>query len=469
MRIYTTAPGLRIISKIPQQLNAPQDKFSCINTNARWIYDKSNVYKQIDNWEQNIPWIKPFYAVKSNPSHHLIEDILSHPFKVGLDVASLAEIDLALKNTTPCNTIYTNPHTINHELEKYKTKLINIKVVDSVGELKKMLHMKHLPQILIRINGGNTRGDTNFDTKFGATKEETDQLLEFAKQNDIPIRGISFHIGSGGTYNRKDAYMNAYENAIPYLEYIASQSHAQTHHQSHAQTHHQSHAHQNSRPILNFGGGLLHNTNLKEVLGWTKTLPYQMIAEPGRYIAEPSHHLFSQVIAVTRRGVYLDNGIYHELNCYQRDHWKFPDITHYISQCPAATTSTITTMSNTATTILTTTTKTIPRPTIVKSKRTTRVFGPTCDSGDVIHECSLPVDIQTGDWFLLPNMGAYTNAGMIEFNGIEGASSYAPIHLAPTCTDPDPFPYSHTRTRPPVQATINRQTTPDPDTNQLTI
>jgi ornithine decarboxylase len=459
MRIYTTAPGLRIISKIPQHLNAPQDRFSCINTNSRWIYDKSNVYKQIDNWAQNIPWIKPFYAVKANPSQHLIEDILSHPFKLGLDVASLAEIELALKNTSPCNTIYTNPHTINHELDKYKTKPINIKVVDSIGELKKMLHMKHMPQILIRINGGNTRGDTNFDTKFGATKEETDQLLEYAKQNDIPIRGISFHIGSGGTYNRKEAYMNAYANAIPYLEYIAS-------HQTNAQTHAQT-----PRPILNFGGGLLHNTNLKEVLGWTKTLPYQMIAEPGRYIAEPSHHLFSQVIAVTRRGVYLDNGIYHELNCYQRDHWKFPDITHYVSQCPPATTSTIMTMSNIATTILTTTTKTIPRPTIVKSKRATRVFGPTCDSGDVIHECSLPVDIQEGDWFLLPNMGAYTNAGMIEFNGIEGASSYAPIHLS-TTTGPDPFPYSRNRSRPlaHVQVQVPAHTPKlATDPNQLTI
>jgi diaminopimelate decarboxylase len=37
----------------------------------------------------------------------------------------------------------------------------------------------------------------------------------------------------------------------------------------------------------------------------------------------------------------------------------------------------------------------------------------------------LPVDIDVGDWILLPNMGAYTNAGMVEFNGIRGASSIA--------------------------------------------
>ena len=51
------------------------------------------------------------------------------------------------------------------------------------------------------------------------------------------------------------------------------------------------------------------------------------------------------------------------------------------------------------------------------------VFGPTCDSFDTIGEQLLPNDIKVGDWIFLPNMGAYTNAGMVEFNGIRGASN----------------------------------------------
>ena len=60
----------------------------------------------------------------------------------------------------------------------------------------------------------------------------------------------------------------------------------------------------------------------------------------------------------------------------------------------------------------------------VQIHKFTNVFGPTCDSGDKIDECFLPNNIQVGDWIILPNMGAYTNAGMIEFNGIKGASSF---------------------------------------------
>lgn len=389
MRIYTTPPGLRIISKLTTLLKTEQ--FSCIKTNTRWIYDKTNVYNQLDKWSQNIPWIKPFYAVKSNPSQHLIKDIVSHPYKVGLDVASLAEIELAQQNTSTCNTIYTNPHTMNHAVDKYKTMPMNIKVIDSIGELKKMSHMNPLPKILIRINGGNTRGDTNFDTKFGANHEETIQILAYAKKNQLPICGVSFHIGSGGTYNRREAYMNAYQTAAPYLETLAV-----------------------PMPILNFGGGMLPNTDLKDVLGWTSRLPYQLIAEPGRYISGPSHHLLTQVIAVTRRGIYLDNGVYHELNCYTRDHWHFPELTMCADINPS--------IGNTCS-------YQSFHSTVVDATYTTKIFGPTCDSDDMIPDCRMPNHIEEGDWILLPNMGAYTTAGMVEFNGIEGASSVEPVHI----------------------------------------
>lgn len=408
MRIYTTSAGISVLSKIGKQLHphlhlhlhprvqvhTPHADTFSIKTNTRWIYDKPNMYKQLDKWKDNIPWIKPYYAVKSNPAPYLIQDIVSHPCKVGLDVASLAEIELADKYTHVGNTIYTNPHIINHEFSKYNNKIasLNIKVVDSMCELKKIAMLNHMPKILIRMNGRNTKGETNFDTKFGASEEETEELLEYAKKAKIEVCGISFHIGSGGTYNRKEAYMNAYEKALPYLNKITVEVLPEP-------------------TILNFGGGLLPDTDLEEVFGWTETLPYQMIAEPGRYISEPSHHLLTQVIAKTRRGVYLDNGIYHELNCYQRDHWKFPALTWEVTIPPEEP-------------------EEIMHKAEVESTHTTTLFGPTCDSGDTIKPVSLPTNMQAGDWILLPNMGAYTNAGKVDFNGIEGASSYAPWHLS---------------------------------------
>jgi len=375
MKIYTTSFGLLKLKKLNYIPN-----MKSIN---RWVYDKSAVNNQINRWYKEIPWIKAYYAVKANPAPYLVNDIITHSnHDVGLDVASLMEIDLALKYTDRNNIIYTNPHTINHELEQYKSKPINIKVIDSLCEIKKLNREETTSQFLIRLKCGNINslGNTNFDTKFGADREEVLEIIDFALQNNIKLKGFSFHIGSGGEYNRTDAYYNAYVRAVTYLEIIKKQI-------------------GNEIPIINFGGGLLYNTNLKQVLGWTENLPYLMIAEPGRYFAEPSHHLFIQVIAITNKGIFIDNGIYHELNCYKRDHWLFPKM----KECIDIVTNTTTNVYN---------------------NQTVNLFGPTCDSEDVLEQCSLPLDIKVGDWIFLPNMGAYTSAGMIEFNGIKGASSH---------------------------------------------
>lgn len=49
------------------------------------------------------------------------------------------------------------------------------------------------------------------------------------------------------------------------------------------------------------------------------------------------------------------------------------------------------------------------------------VFGPTCDSLDmIVKDYPMPL-IEVGDWLYFPNMGAYTTAAMTRFNGFSGA------------------------------------------------
>jgi ornithine decarboxylase len=226
-----------------------------------------------------------------------------------------------------------------------------------------------------------TSANCKFDLKFGANIEEAQKIIDKAIKNKYIIKGISFHIGSGGDFNRKDAYLQAYNYACPILKEIKALFCYE------------------KKPILNLGGGLLPTTDLKEALGWTKDLidDYEIIAEPGRYFAEPSFHLATQVICKNKRGVYLDNGIYHELNVYHRDHWDFPKLTHIIND----------------------------KKEIIKINdyEDQEVFGPTCDNFDTLNICNLPTDINIGDWIFFPNMGAYTNEGALEFNGIKMASS----------------------------------------------
>jgi len=356
------------------------------NSRDRWIYDKPAVIKQVDKWAEHIPWIKPYYAVKSNPLPYLLDDIVNHKvasspdFRVGLDVASAGETELALRYTDLSNTIFTNPHTVLCEYSD--DTQYQLKVVDSLCEIKILHSQQQKAPILVRINSGIQSANINFDTKFGASNDEVYEIIYYAKRHGLLIRGISFHIGSGGDFSRKIAYQKAYHNALPFLDIIQKNWPNKL----------------PMEPILNFGGGLLHDTDLGDALGWTKHLPFQMMAEPGRYFSEPSHHLVVQVIAVTPRGVFLDNGVYHELNAFHRDHWTMPKLEYVFDGTRGST---------------------------VAEYRKVKVFGPTCDSYDTIGEQELPININVGDKFLLPNMGAYTSAGTVNFNGILGAA-YTP-------------------------------------------
>lgn len=48
----------------------------------------------------------------------------------------------------------------------------------------------------------------------------------------------------------------------------------------------------------------------------------------------------------------------------------------------------------------------------------TRVFGPTCDSGDELPtDLELPVDIDVGDHIEFGSIGAYSMSGRTDFNG----------------------------------------------------
>jgi ornithine decarboxylase len=129
----------------------------------------------------------------------------------------------------------------------------------------------------------------------------------------------------------------------------------------------------------------------------------RFIAEPGRYFAATSHTLAITVISKrvlkqednrqhprrTSRNsrhynYYLADGVYGSFNNIQNDH-------------------------------------ATPKPHLVKPVHrpptSCTLFGPTCDSIDVIaRDVQLP-ELKIGDWVYFPEMGAYTMAAASSFNG----------------------------------------------------
>lgn len=63
---------------------------------------------------------------------------------------------------------------------------------------------------------------------------------------------------------------------------------------------------------------------------------------------------------------------------------------------------------------------------------TSTIWGPTCDSADVVYkDVALPL-LRNGDWLAFPNAGAYTVAGACDFNGI-AMTAPAKFYLFSAC------------------------------------
>ena len=134
----------------------------------------------------------------------------------------------------------------------------------------------------------------------------------------------------------------------------------------------------------------------------------QIIAEPGRYFAEASAALCCRVVGSRSRGLvsndnrreerqcWISDGVYGAFNAIVYDGW-------------------------------------LPHAVVVGgggvdgSDALTTVFGPTCDSLDVVFSrvADAP-SIRRGDWLLFPCCGAYTSAGACDFNGLP-ATAYAGV------------------------------------------
>ena len=87
-------------------------------------------------WHNELPNIKPYYAVKSLP----LENILKHlsASNVNFDCASRGEIESVLKYSSPQNIVYANPSKSMDDIQYANNNNVDNMVVDSLEEIKKM-------------------------------------------------------------------------------------------------------------------------------------------------------------------------------------------------------------------------------------------------------------------------------------------------------------------------------------------
>lgn len=71
------------------------------------LYNSQEVVRKVQNWRNSLPWIKMHYAIKSNPSLPILNDLQAEG--TGYDCASRAEIESVLEvGASRSDIVYSN-------------------------------------------------------------------------------------------------------------------------------------------------------------------------------------------------------------------------------------------------------------------------------------------------------------------------------------------------------------------------
>lgn len=397
---------------------------------AFFVADLSEIYRQHLRWLRALPRIVPFYAVKCNPDPTVLRLLAS--LGTGFDCASNGEIQSVLDlGVSPSRIIYANPCKAASFVRNAANNNVSLTTFDNVDELHKMKRFHPNCKLVVRILTDDSKSACQLGLKFGAPLDVVPRLLAKARELDLDVVGVSFHVGSG-CYD-PNSFADAVARARRAFDYGREAGYI--------------------FDLLDVGGGYDHDNfeTIADVLrpaideyfpdalfapggSAVEGKPHglRIIGEPGRYYVQKAFTLACNIIAkrdsrsetVEEDGdaaaaaeeakpaekddgatmmLYQNDGVYGAFNNIMFDHQtptpRVLTLDRKFVYSPYAATerhSDSTTMTNCS------------------------VWGPTCDSIDLITRTArLPRELQVGDWLVYEDMGAYTICASSTFNGLQ--------------------------------------------------
>lgn len=369
---------------------------------AFYVADLGDIVKKHIRWFKALPRVTPFYAVKCNDSKAIVKTLSI--LGAGFDCASKTEIQLVQSiGVQPERIIYANPCKQVSQIKYAASSGVEKMTFDSEVELMKVARNHPNAKLVLRIATDDSKAVCRLSVKFGATLKTSRLLLERAKELNVDIIGVSFHVGSGCT--DPQTFVQAVSDARFVFDMGAELGF--------------------NMHLLDIGGGFPGSEDVKlkfeEVTSvinpaLDKYFPVdsgvKIIAEPGRYYVASAFTLAVNIIAkkvmlAEQTGsddeddasndktlmYYVNDGVYGSFNCILYDHAHVKPILQ-------------------------------KKPKPDEKFYSSSLWGPTCDGLDrIVERCDLP-ELQVGDWMLFENMGAYTVAASSTFNGFQRPTLY---------------------------------------------
>ncbi|MEQ9226885.1 MAG: type III PLP-dependent enzyme [Parvibaculum sp.] len=314
------------------------------------------------------------YATKCNP-HPFVLGALSEAGIAHFDTASISEIAKVTELLPEAHCYFNHPVKGRGALEAAADVYgISDYVVDHRDELAKVIAIAGT-DITIEVRIATPKGKAVYDlsAKFGAPPDEAVALLKEAHARGCRT-AIAFHVGSQCL--DPDAFRIAMEMAMK----VADEAGVKL-------------------EYLDVGGGFpaLYKSNVPRLQNYFDTIAaareklgieVPLFAEPGRALVAEGCSVLTQVHLRKGDDLYINDGIYGCLSEI-RDGDLDPPVRALTKEGP-----------------------------VEGELRPFRIFGPTCDSLDVLKlPFYLPDGIREGDWIEFGLMGAYSIGMQTGFNG----------------------------------------------------
>lgn len=382
-----------------KQIESVDGDIAQTSEDSFFVADLGIIYRQHLRWRRALPRIEPFYAVKCNNDPRVLR--MMTKLGLGFDCASKNELTTVLNlGVDPSKIIYANPcKTPSHLRYTAEETEVKLMTFDNSDELRKFKKYSPHAKLLLRIMTDDSTSLCQLSVKFGASMAATKPLLELAKELELDVVGVAFHVGSGcadprtfteAVKNSRQVFNQAKEIGMPEMN------------------------------VLDVGGGFeseifepsaeVLNKALDEYFPETDGQnSLRIIAEPGRYYVASAFSLATHVIGrrwvdkeACRAMVYLNDGVYGNLNCIMFDHQHpIPKVLSCNGDGQRQFLYGADDMN-------------------CQGKYVMSFWGPTCDGLDCITTSGkLPVPIDVGDWIYFDNVGAYTLSAASAFNGFD--------------------------------------------------
>ena len=343
-----------------------------------FVVDIGTVKRMYDLWQEQLPDVQVYFAVKSNFDPVIIKVLAA--LGACFDVASHGEISAVLEHVSPDRLLFANPVKDCQTLSYARAVDVDAVVFDNPNELLKIALYHPNAELLLRLRVDDTGSACRFGSKFGAEQEDVPALLSLARTLGLKVTGFSFHVGSGCT--NPELYALAIQQCLAAAEVARACGMEPT--------------------TIDIGGGF-QSTSFEQAAAVIRPLVeanpgVRFIAEPGRLIVNDAATLVVSVIGKkkSRDGeettftYYVNESVYGLFNNTIFDHRKV---------------------------------ELMPFNEREGATHRSRVFGRTCDSIDLISgDCRLP-DLAVGERLYVRSMGAYTSAAASAFNGFEASKA----------------------------------------------